>query len=108
MSHPTLEQLWRAILRGPLTVRAASASNQFAGRTTLASGSATVTISTTVVQSDSIILLTAEAATNQASGFAKPPEVKSISPGNFFTVGWADGNAVARNTTIMWTIIRTS
>lgn len=107
MSHPTLEQLWRAILRGPLTTRAASAANQWAGRTTLSSGSATVTISTTIVKSDSLIFPAVQAATNQASGVSRSIEVKTISPGNFFTLGWSDGNAIARDTTIMWMIVRT-
>jgi hypothetical protein len=99
--------LYRQLLRSPLYLPIQSATNQFAGRTVLGSGQATVTVSTTVVDSDSLILLSAEAATNQASGFARAVEVKSISPGNFFAVGWADGVAAARNTTIAWVVFKT-
>lgn len=38
-------------------------------------------------------------------GIPSPIEVKSISHGNFFTLGRADGRGVARNTTVLWHII---
>ena len=49
------ELLWRALAKGPLTFIAQTGANQFAGRTTLPSGSATVTVSTTIVDSNSLI-----------------------------------------------------
>lgn len=79
----------------------------FVGRTNLASGSATVTVSTALVQSDSLILMGAQATTNQASGFGQPIEVKSINPGVAIVFGTAEGVALARDTTIMWLLWRT-
>lgn len=97
------------MFRRPLFVPAQSKSNQYAGRTTLASGSATVTVSTTVVNSDSIVWMgLAAPGTNVASGQFKAIEVKSIDAGNAFVLGTADGVAMARDTVVMWTIVHTS
>lgn len=183
-----LEILLRPLLKGPSVTLANSGPNQFAGRTTLASGSATVTVSTFQVQSDSLLSLHAQVAlpaayatqgeasiaagaasatasttaiysgqyvgiafrneTNQASGagrgfrtssivggvsfaiatddgqnvtsgpaivgwriFDAIPEglkVNTISPGNFFTLGWADGRTRPIDTAVMWEMRRTS
>lgn len=62
------EVLHRPLLLSPMLVPANSESSQFVGRTTLASGSATVTVSTTNVTSDSIIPLTVQAALAAAYG----------------------------------------
>ncbi len=107
MARP-LELLWRAFFRGPPFTLAASHQYQFAGRTTLSSGSATVVVSTSVVKSDSIILRTPESNTRQSSGVAQPIEVMSIADGSHFTFGTADGQALARDTTIMWMLLNTS
>ncbi len=103
-----LEQLWRGQLRGPLLTKAASATNQWAGRTSIASGDATAVVSTTLVNSDSIILLGCESATRQSSGLGQPIEVSCISPGNWFELSTSDGEALARNTTVHWVLIKTS
>lgn len=99
-----LEVLRRAFLTGPMLTRASSGPNQFAGRTTLNSGSATVTVSSTVVKSDSIIMLAVEANTRQDSGVAAPIEVMSVFEGGHFTLGTAGTETLARDTTIMWEI----
>lgn len=104
----TAEQIFRGLLRGPGHTKAQSATNQWAGRTTLASGSATVTVSTTVVGSDSIINLGIEGNANVASGTNRVVEVKTLSPGNFLTVGTQDGQAIPRDTTVHWMIWKTS
>ena|SRR5581483_4838885 len=95
-------------LRNPLTLLTNSLANypQFAGRTLLASGSATVEIVTSCVRSDSMILFGSQAPTNTASGKAGFIEVKSINPGAAFSFGIADGNTMARDTTIMWLIFQ--
>lgn len=96
-------------LRRPPFTLANSDASQWAGRTTLNSGSATVTVSTDAVNSDSLILLGPEApGTNVASGFAKPIEVKSKNPGAAFVLGTTDGVAMARDTTVAWLVYRTS
>lgn len=59
--YPTQLQ-GRELLTGPLITRASSGPDQYAGRTTLSSGSATVTVSTQQVNSDSLIFAAVEAA----------------------------------------------
>jgi len=105
----TLEQLWRPIFRGPLQTKTNSQAGQWAGRTTLNSGSVTVVISTTNVNSDSLILTGLVGNANVASGTAiHGTEVKTISPGGYFTLGTMDGIGIARDTIIMWTIVKAS
>ena len=102
------ELIFKGTLRGPLRTRASSASNQWAGRTTLNSGSATVTVSTTTIKSDSIIKYGVEANTRQESGVGAPIEVMSIQEAVSFAFGFAGGETVARDTTIMWWLMNTS
>lgn len=56
------ELLFRPLMRGPIMTRAVSAANQWAGRTTISSGSASQVVSTTNVNSDSIFNLALQAA----------------------------------------------
>jgi hypothetical protein len=101
------ETFFRPVLRGPLSTETASGNGQWAGRTTISSGATSVTVSTQVVNSNSIILHTLQATTRQNSGVASTIEVSTISPGNFFTLAYADGvNHRADDATIMWWIIR--
>lgn len=103
----TAEQLWRAVLRGPLRTKAQSAVNQWAGLLAIASGGATGVVSTTNVDSDSLIFLALHGgATNTASGFNRAIEVKSINPGNAFVVGTPDGIGPDHGITVMWMIVR--
>jgi hypothetical protein len=103
-----LERLVRGWQVGPLMTKINSSPDQWAGRTTLDSGSATVTVSTRIVNSDSLIWVQGQNHANVASGTYKPVEVRTISPGNFFTLGTADGIAMARDTTLMWEVKRAS
>ena len=50
-----LEAIFRGYLRGPLLTQAQSKSNAWAGRTTLSSGSASAVISTSAINSDSLV-----------------------------------------------------
>ncbi len=103
------ELLFKPTLRGPMRTRTNSQEDSFwAGRTTLNSGSATVTVSTSIVQSDSIIQYGVEANTRQDSGVASPIEVMSIQDAVSFAFGTAGGETIARDTTIMWWLMRTS
>jgi hypothetical protein len=105
MPRPTAEQLFRPGLRGPLSTRAVSANNQWAGTHTLASGAATVTVSTTVVDSDSIIRYGVRAVT--AAGSAGLVVcVSTISPGNFFTFATIDAVVAPRDLNIMWEVVK--
>jgi hypothetical protein len=181
-----LEKLQRPQFVSPPIVDGRSLSNQFAGRTTLASGSATVTVSTTNARSDMVLTHMIEAALaaqfvtqgrvdivsgaaygtasttaatsgmvvgiagdalNVASGFGRALKINSvvdgvsfaigtqdglgpgasmglmwkihgkdpavisvqtISDGNFFTLGWADGQARPYGSTLHWSILRTN
>ena len=67
-----------------------------------------MTVSTVNVNSDSIIMMTAEAATRQSSGIGQPFEVTSIVSATSFDVTTADGIALVRDTTIQWMVIRRS
>ena len=58
------EVLAGAKLKGPLFASVQSGTSQWAGRTTLNSGSATVTVSTFAVQSDSLIIIGNEGSGN--------------------------------------------
>lgn len=106
-SRQTATQIFRGMLRSPLTTKAGSASNQWAGVSTIASGSATLVISTTIVDSDSLIFLGRIGNANVGSGVNKGIEVKTISPGGYFTLGADDGQAIPRDTKIHWMIVRT-
>ncbi len=185
-----LEIIQRAVMRGPLMTNITSSPNQWSGRTTIASGSATQTVSTFSVNSDSILNLALQVAlpagyttrgqasvvsadysitasttavysgqailtsfqsetatssagavmgmlrvnsivggvsfaisTSNSAAFghaagivnwaipqAEPRGIKvnSISPGSYFTLGWADGQAKPRDVTVLWEIRRTS
>mgnify|MGYP001561004875 CR=1 FL=1 len=181
-----IEALFRPFLKGPMLVSTTSKSNAFAGRTTLGSGSVSQVVSTSIVNSDSLISLSVQAAlaaaystggrSSVASGLATATvstpavysgdniqltwqspnditsgmalrvnsivdgisfaittanglttvasgavamwkilgkdfggvKVNTISPGNFMTLGWADGVAKPANATIMWEIRRGS
>lgn len=96
--------LRNALARTPLSVRANSAANQFAGATVLGSGSATVVVSTTSVRSNSMFFLGAHSLTDQSSGVAAAIEVRTIVDRSHFVLGNSDGIADARETTIFWMI----
>lgn len=97
-------------LRKPLFTAAplidtSSRANAIAGITTLSSGSATVVVSTSSVKSDSLILLGQVGYANVGSGAARPIEVKTISDTGYFTLGVADGQAMARDTLLHWMLL---
>lgn len=103
-----LELLRRPFLKGPAITQANSSPDQWAGRTTLSSGSATVTVSTRQVNSDSLIWHGAEGNANVASGTNRVTEVKTISSAAYFTLGTQDGQAIPRDTILMWEIRKTT
>jgi hypothetical protein len=106
-ARQTASQIFRGMLRAPLTTKITSSANQWAGMSTINSGSATLVVSTTIVDSDSLIFLGRIGNANVGSGINKTIEVKTISPGNYFTLGADDGQAIQRDTLIHWMIVRT-
>lgn len=98
----------RPIHYGPLTIPQ-STSTLFAGRTVLASGSSSVTVSTAAVNSDSIIMLTSQvgsAGVGVNSGGAIG--VNSIVSGTSFAITRMTGIAVDWDDTVMWHLIQRS
>jgi hypothetical protein len=104
---PRIEQLRRLSLLAPAKVRAQSASNQFAGITVLANATATITVSTTSVKSDSIIRYGVR-ATPAPGSVGLVVHVSTINPKNFFTFATADGQNAPRDLNVMWEIVQTS
>ena len=104
------ETLYKPTLRGPLRTRTApTETNPWAGRTTLASGSATVTVSTAIVQSDSIIQFATEVGTvGVGANSGANVVVNSIVDAISFAFARATGIAVDWDETVMWQLLRTS
>ncbi len=99
------EQVWRGMLRGPLTTQAQSSVNQWAGRTAVASGIATATVSTRAVNSDSIILTAFQSSV--ASNVAQVIRVSSLATGSYFGLQVSPA-PVGADFTITWIIFQTS
>jgi adenylosuccinate lyase len=106
MAQMTREQ--RKLFGGPFRTQANSGPKQWAGRTLIASGSATVTVSTQSVKSDDLISYGVQIATAAASATNAAVEVKTIVEGGYFTMGYSDNTAKLGDRTIMWEIVRTS
>ena len=103
-----LEQLFGPMLRGPLSTKANSSANQWAGRTAIASGAVSQVVSTTAVKSNCLISFNIQATTVPVSGTVITPiEVVSLSSGSFFTFGSADGSKIPHGVTVMWQIYKT-
>lgn len=95
-----------ALKKGP-DIMPTGAANAYAGITQIASGSASVTVSTTTVKSDSIIMPTLQSLTNTSSGFGPSVEVRSIVDGGYFILSHADGKAQARDVNVHWVLMQT-
>lgn len=108
MAPRPLELLYGMQLRGvPFIANSADQISQaFAGRVDIASGDAAVTVTTDVVEADSIILTGVESVVT-AGSLGMVIEVKSINPGVAFVLGSADAKATIRPTTVMWLLFRT-
>lgn len=90
----------------PPKVKTASAAAQWAGISSIVSGGATVTVSTTAVKSDSVIMLNVSGNTRCASGIGTAFEVTSKVHATAFTVTTNDGLALARTVSVMWMIVQ--
>jgi len=103
-----IEALFRATIRGPLAFLTTAGARQFAGLTAIASGTASVTVSTTLVHSGMLINLAFAVQTTVASGVAGPSTVvASIVDGVSFALGYADGVGRGPGGTFMWELRRT-
>lgn len=87
----------------PPVVPTNSGPQMWAGRTTLSSGSATVTVSTNLVRSNSLILLGVHAGVSSGT---QRIDVRTIVHGSYFTLGWSDGASKVNDAVIMWAMIR--
>lgn len=100
------EKLYAPMLEGPIGVRTnSSAPNQFTGRTTLGSGTAFVTVSTRLVNSDSYIALTPIPKATVASGQQwVTPMPMSLVEGVSFAIANVDGVGRAPGYDCCWEI----
>ena len=107
---PSTEQLFGAHLRGAVQTRTgAEETHPWANRTTIDSGSTSVTVSTALVNSDSIIRLTTEVGSiDTAIQSAGHIVVNSIVSGVSFALAWALGTSVAFDNTVMWELVKTT
>lgn len=103
-----IELFQRALKVGPDMLRTLAGPGQFAGRTALASGTAFATVSTAVVNSDSIIHHGFNVTTTSTSGTNFALGVSSIVSGVSFAIGYVDGQGRGPGGTLMWEIRRTS
>ena len=103
----TAEQIFRGLLRGPLTTRTSSSpgigTGPWAGQYLMTA--ATGSVATTAVDSDSLIFLTL--VSGVASVGPRTPMVSSVSPGVGFQLATADGGIPAVTYTVNWTLVRT-
>lgn len=103
-----IESFFRGAIRGPLSFLTTAGPKQFAGLTTLASGTAFATVSTALVTSGMLINATFSVQTTVASGVAGPATVvSSIVDGVSFALGYADGTGRGPGGTFMWELRRT-
>jgi hypothetical protein len=103
------ELLFKPTLRGPMRTITTGEENPWAGRTVLASGSATITVSTAAIQSDSIVRYgTLPSSLGVAANSGGTIVVSSIVDGVSFALARATGVAVPWDETVMWELVRTS
>lgn len=103
-----IESLFRSAIRGPLSFLTAAGPKQFAGLTSLASGTAFATVSTALVTSGMLINHSFAVATTVASGSGGPATcVSSIVDGVSFALGYVDGTGRGPGGTFMWELRRT-
>jgi hypothetical protein len=93
-----IEHLFAPIIRGLERTR----TGTFAGRSTIATGSLSLAISATAVESNSII--TMGTFTSAASSAMGSVCVRSINPGVGFVVGFTENIAQAADVIVMWRI----
>ena len=106
MPRPTVEQLYGPHLRGGGTTIIDGAYEAFAGRTTLNSGSTSVVVSTSLVQSNSVLLMgvqTGSMGTQSAGAIT----VNSIVDGVSFAFARNNNVAAQWNDVVMWQLWRT-
>src|SRR5262245_17099997 len=102
------ELMFKQTLRGPVRTKTGGA-NPWAGRTTLNSGSVSVTVSTCIIQSNSILhMATFPASRGVAANSGGYIGVASVVDGRSFAFARATGVAVPWDEVISWEIVRTS
>lgn len=101
------ETLFRPLLRGPLETRTGG-TDPFASRTAIGSGVVTVTVSTAMVNSDSIILLGTQISSAGIISSGGAVAVNSIVSGVSFALTRETGVAAPWTTTVMWVLLNPS
>ncbi len=99
------EALFRPLMRGPIMTKSTSAANQWAGRTTISSGSASQVVSTSNVNSDSLIAAAVQVSLPAAYTFLGRTAIASgtsfgtasttaIYSGDIVLANWESPNAI--------------
>lgn len=101
---PQAETFFRPLLKGPLDTFIGG-TNPWCSRTTVGSGSATVTVSTALVNSDSVILIGAQMTSGGIISSAGAVVVNSVVPGVSFAFTRDTGVAAPWTTTVMWMLV---
>ena len=105
-----LETFFRPLFKGALTLPTSgnTAGGQFAGRTTIDSGSTEVAVATTAVKSDSIIRYGIEVGSMSSTGsLAGHIVVNSIVDSTGFMFARHNATAQKWDDVIMWEIVKT-
>lgn len=106
MANP-IEVMFGPNLKGPINVSASAGAQQFAGRTLIPAGSVSVTVSTRMVNSDSIILVGTETGSMSVTS-AGPIAVNSKVSGVSFALCSQNSIACPYDRTVGWMIAQTS
>ncbi len=108
MARPN-EVFRRPKFRGPSFMQSPAGRGQFAGLTTLASGSASVTVSTGVINSNSMFrLATIANSVGAASNSGGHVVVNSIVSGVSFALARATATAIPWDEVVSWEIVKQS
>lgn len=103
-----IERHERMLKASPDMLPTTAGAGQFAGLTTLDSGTAFATISTAVVTSGCLINAAFSIQTTCGSGIGYQTAVSSIVDGVSFAYGYMDGQGRAPGGTVMWEIRKTA
>jgi len=107
MATNPIELLFGPNLKGPLLAPTASGTQQFAGRTLISAGSVSVTVSTRMVNSDSIILFGTETGSMSVTS-AGPIAVNSKVSGVSFALCSQNSISCPYDRTVGWMIVKAS
>lgn len=112
MGQHTLNKVARFFQHGPRYLKGGGSfkGTQFAGRTTLASGSASVTVSTPAIGSDAVVMWGTQVSsiTGGLSSGGGGVVVNSVVHARSFAFAWQGGIGIPQDVVVMWEILKRS